>query len=129
MTKLRDLFKCNICGNVVEIVHPGAPALVCCGQPMEKLIAKTEDTGAEKHVPVVEKTEDGIKVTVGSVDHPMEEKHYIKFIEVLTSCKVLRGELDPGKKAEAFFAVKPEKVLEVREYCNLHGLWKTEVNG
>lgn len=127
MTKLHDLFKCNICGNVVEIVHPGAPALVCCGQPMEKLIAKTEDTGGEKHVPVVEKVDDGIRVTVGSVAHPMEENHYIKFIEVITRCKVLRGELDPSKKAEAFFAVNPEKVLEVREYCNLHGLWKTAV--
>jgi superoxide reductase len=126
MTKLRDLYKCNICGNVVEIVHPGAPALVCCGQPMAKLEAKTEDTGTEKHVPVVEPTDDGIKVTIGSVEHPMEEKHYIKFIEVLTHCKVLRVELDPGRKAEAFFAVKPEKVLEVREYCNLHGLWKTK---
>lgn len=128
MTKLRDLFKCNICGNVVEIIHPGAPALVCCGQPMVKLEAKTEDIGNEKHVPVVEAAEDGMKVRVGSVDHPMEEKHYIQFIEVLTGCKVLRAELDPNKKAEAFFAVKPEKVLQVREYCNLHGLWKKEFN-
>lgn len=125
MTNLRELFKCNICGNVVEIVHPGAPALVCCGQPMEKLIAKTEDMGNEKHVPVVEEAEGGITVKVGSVPHPMEEKHYIKFIEVLTVCKVLRAELDPGKPAEAFFAVKPEKVREVREYCNIHGLWTT----
>lgn len=128
MTELRDLFKCNVCGNVVEVVHQGAPALVCCGQPMEKLVAHTEDGGYEKHVPVIEEIEDGIKVTIGSIDHPMEENHYIKFIEVLTRCKVLRAELDPGKKAEAVFCVKPEKVQEVREYCNLHGLWK-KTNG
>lgn len=126
MTNLRDLYKCNICGNVVEIVHPGAPALVCCGQPMDLLVAKSEDTGNEKHVPVVEVVDGGIQVKVGSIDHPMEEKHYIKFIEVLTTCKVHKAELEPGKKAEAFFPVKPEKVLEVREYCNIHGLWKTK---
>lgn len=126
MTNLREVFKCNVCGNVVEIVHTGAPALVCCGQPMEKLIAKTEDAGNEKHVPVVEKAEGGIKVTVGSVPHPMEEKHFIQFIEVLTSDQVLRAELQPGQKPEASFRVDISKVLEVREYCNLHGLWKAK---
>jgi superoxide reductase len=93
---------------------------------MEKLVAKTEDGGYEKHVPVVEVVEDGIRVNVGSVDHPMEENHYIQFIEVLTNCKVLRSELSPGKKPEATFKVNPEKVLEVREYCNIHGLWSTK---
>ena len=116
MTELRDLYKCQICGNVVEIVHPGAPALVCCGQPMEKLIIKTEDTGKEKHVPVIESTEDGVLVKVGSVEHPMEEKHYIKFIEVLTASQVLRAELNIEQKPEAFFRVKPEDVLAAREY-------------
>jgi len=124
MTELRDLYKCQICGNVVEIVHPGAPALVCCGQPMEKLIIKTEDTGKEKHVPVIEATEDGVLVKVGSVEHPMEEKHYIKFIEVLTASQVLRAELNIEQKPEAFFRVKPEDVLAAREYCNIHGLWQ-----
>lgn len=124
MTKLRDLFKCDICGNVVEVVHPGALSLVCCGQPMGKLKAKTEDTGNEKHVPVVESVEGGIKVIVGSIHHPMEEKHYIQFIEVLTADQVLRAELQPAQTPEASFAVQADSVLEVREYCNIHGLWK-----
>ena len=121
MTELRDLYKCQICGNVVEIVHPGAPALVCCGQPMEKLIVKTEDKGQEKHVPVIEATEDGVLVKVGSVEHPMEEKHY------MTDSQVLRAELNIDQKPEAFFQVKPEKVLAAREYCNLHGLWQKDM--
>ncbi|MCK5535124.1 desulfoferrodoxin FeS4 iron-binding domain-containing protein, partial [bacterium] len=90
MTKLRELYRCNICGNVVEITHEGAPALVCCNQPMVKLEAKTEDTGSEKHVPVIEEIDGGTTIKVGSIAHPMEEKHYIKFIEVLTKDKVLR---------------------------------------
>jgi superoxide reductase len=124
MTELRDLYKCNVCGNVVEIVHSGAPALVCCGQPMELLAAKAEDTGREKHVPVVQTTADGLTVTVGSVEHPMEEKHFIQFIEVLTKDQVLRAELHPAQKPQAAFRVNPEEVVEVREFCNLHGLWK-----
>jgi len=127
MTKLRDLYKCNICGNVVEIVHSGAPALVCCGRPMEKMEAKSEDTGNEKHVPVLETVDGGIKVTVGSVQHPMEEKHFIQFIEVLTRDQVLRAELKPGQKSEASFAVDAAKVEGVREYCNIHGLWMAKV--
>lgn len=124
MTNVRELYKCNVCGNVVEIAHPGAPALVCCGKPMEKLEARGEDTGKEKHVPVIEETGAGIVVKVGSVEHPMEEKHSIRFIEVLTKHQVLRAELVPGQKPEAEFSVKRQDVLEVREYCNLHGLWK-----
>ncbi len=126
MTKLRQIYKCNICGNVIEIVHPGAPALVCCGQPMEMLVANTVDASKEKHVPVITSLEDGVKVQVGSVEHPMEEKHFIQFIEVLTAEKVCRAELAPGMKPEAIFPVKKENILEVREYCNLHGLWKAE---
>ncbi|WP_407311318.1 desulfoferrodoxin [Desulfosporosinus sp. SB140] len=124
MTKLRELFKCSVCGNVIEVVHQGASALVCCNQPMEKLEAKGEDTGKEKHVPVMETSGDGILVKVGSVEHPMEEKHSIRFIEVLTKDQVVRAELVPGQKPAAEFSVKAEEVLEVREYCNLHGLWK-----
>lgn len=125
MTKLREIYKCNICGNVVEILHIGAPSLVCCEQPMEKLEAKTVDTGNEKHVPVIEEVTGGIKVIVGSVAHPMEEKHYIQFIEVLTKTHVHRAELQPTQKPEASFVLDPKDVLEVREYCNIHGLWKT----
>lgn len=125
MTKLRDLYKCSICGNVVEIVHPGAPALVCCDKPMDKMEAKTEDKGNEKHVPVVEALPGGgIEVKVGSVEHPMEEKHYIGFIEVLTQDRVMRVELNPGEKPYAKFCTNIENVIEVREYCNIHGLWK-----
>lgn len=127
MTKLRDLYKCSICGNVVEVVHTGAPALVCCEKSMGKLEAKSEDTGNEKHVPVVEPaTGGGISVKVGSVEHPMEEKHFIRFIEVLTKDRVIRAELNPGEKPAAEFCTKPEDVLEVREYCNIHGLWKSK---
>jgi superoxide reductase len=126
MTKLRELYKCSICGNVVEVVHTGAPALVCCGQPMEKMEAKTEDTGNEKHVPVVEESEGGIRVTVGSIEHPMEEKHFIQFIEVLTNDQVLRAELHPGQKPQADFSVNTQDIITVREYCNIHGLWKTK---
>jgi superoxide reductase len=125
LTKLRELYKCSVCGNVVEVVHSGAPALVCCNKPMEKLEAKAEDVGNEKHVPVIEVLSTGIIVKVGSVEHPMEEKHYIKFIEVLTKDQVLRAELEPGQKPSAEFCVRSEDVVEVREYCNLHGLWKT----
>lgn len=124
MTKIRELFKCSVCGNVVEVVHQGAPALVCCNKPMEKLEAKAEDTGKEKHVPVIEASANGIMVKVGSVEHPMEEKHSIRFIEVLTKDQVLRAELEPGQKPVAEFSIKLEEVIEVREYCNLHGLWK-----
>lgn len=124
--KLRDLYKCEICGNVVEVLYAGAQALVCCGQEMEKLEAFIEDVGKEKHVPVVETSSDGIKVKVGSIDHPMEEKHYIAFIEVLTEDCVLRKELKPGGKPEALFRIQKNEVKEVREYCNIHGLWKSK---
>lgn len=134
MTQLRELYRCEICGNVVEITHEGAPALVCCEQPMKKLEAKTEDEGKEKHVPVIEKAETcpcgcgckdcGVVVKVGSDPHPMEDKHYIKFIEVLTKDKVLRAELKPGMEPAAGFCVREEDVTGVREFCNVHMLWK-----
>lgn len=125
MTDLRDIYKCELCGHVVEIINEGEP-LVCCGKPMVKLEAKSKDEGQEKHVPVVEENDCGITVKVGSIEHPMEEKHYIKFIEVLTEGQVLRVELKPGQKPEAeFCCVKPNDILEVREYCTVHNLWKT----
>ena len=124
MTNLRELYVCSICGNVIEVVNTGASSLVCCNKPMSKLEAGTTDASLEKHVPVVESVDGGIKVKVGSVAHPMEEKHYIRFIEVLTKEQVLRAELAPNQAPEALFLVKADEVLEVREYCNLHGLWK-----
>jgi len=124
MTNLRELYVCSICGNVIEVVNTGASALVCCNKPMDKLEAATKDASLEKHVPVVESVDGGIKVKVGSVAHPMEEKHYIVFIEVLTKNQVLRCELAPSQAPEASFMVNSNDVVEVREYCNVHGLWK-----
>jgi len=122
MTKQLEVYKCNLCGNIVEVLHPGVGKLVCCGQPMELLEEKTEDVGREKHVPVIEETEKGIRVKVGSVPHPMEEKHYIEWIEVIANGKVYRKFLKPGEKPEAEFSVSGKVVA--REYCNIHGLWK-----
>ena len=138
MTILREIYRCEVCGNVIEILNEGAPTLVCCGKPMAKLEAKTEDTGAEKHVPVVEDTGKStctcdccgeenvcIKVKVGSVEHPMEEDHYIKFIEVLTKDKVRRAELKPGQKPGAHFCcISKDDIVEIREFCTTHMLWK-----
>ncbi|MCK5491966.1 MAG: desulfoferrodoxin [Candidatus Omnitrophica bacterium] len=126
MTQLRELYRCEICGNVVEIAHQGAPALVCCEQPMIKLEARTEDEGKEKHVPIIEETDNGINVKVGSIEHPMEEKHYIKFIEFLLKDKIMRVELKPGQTPEAKCCALKEDVLEVREFCTIHGLWKNK---
>lgn len=123
MTELKSLYMCSICDNVVEIVNPGAPDLFCCRQQMEKLEAKSVDAGKEKHVPVVEGSNQGIKVTVGSVEHPMEKNHFIRFIEVITKNQVLRAELLPGQIPVAEFNVKLQDVVDVREYCTVHGLW------
>ena len=123
MTNLRELYHCTLCGNVVEVVNTGATSLVCCGKPMEKLVAGSQDASLEKHVPVIETVDGGILVKVGSVAHPMEEKHFIRLIEVLTKDQVLRAELTPGQVPEASFLVKADAVIEVREYCTVHGLW------
>lgn len=124
MTELNQIYKCNICGNIVEVLHTGVGQLVCCGQPMELLKEKTEDVGQEKHVPVIEKTETGIKVKVGSIPHPMEEKHFIEWIEIMTDGKVYRKFLKPGVTPEAEFKINADNI-QAREYCNIHGLWKT----
>ncbi len=123
MTEQMQIYKCNICGNIVEVLHAGVGQLVCCDQPMELLKEKTEDVGQEKHVPVIEKTETGIRVKVGSTSHPMEKEHYIEWIEIIADGRVYRKFLKPGYKPEAHFEIKAEKI-EAREYCNLHGLWK-----
>lgn len=122
--KLRNIYKCNICGNVIEILYEGKPALVCCGEPMVELSPKTEDKGNEKHVPIIEEKGGGVLVKIGAIPHPMEEKHYIQFVEVLTKKKIYRHEFKHGEKPEAEFNVKKSEIVEVREYCNLHGLWK-----
>jgi superoxide reductase len=123
MVEKLQVYKCNICGNIVEVLHGGAGELVCCGEPMELLDEKTADTGKEKHVPVIEKIDGGYKVKVGSVPHPMEEKHYIEWIELLADGKAYRQFLQPGKPAEAVFNIEAADV-SAREHCNVHGLWK-----
>jgi len=117
------VYKCEVCGNIVEVVHAAAGALVCCGKKMTLLEPGTTDAAQEKHVPVVEKTDSGIKVKVGSVAHPMEEKHYIEWIEIITDGRACRLFLKPGDAPEAAFNAKQDAVT-VRAYCNLHRLWQ-----
>ncbi len=123
MTQMKGVYKCEVCGNIVEVLHTGAGALVCCGKEMKYFKENTTDGAKEKHVPVIEKTNDGYLVKVGSIAHPMEDKHYIEWIELIADGVSYRKFLKPGEKPEAFFCVKAEKA-EAREYCNLHGLWK-----
>jgi superoxide reductase len=125
MTAKRELYHCTLCGNVVEVVFKGATPIICCGQDMELLSAKSGDEGKEKHRPVVEATGSGVVVKVGSVEHPMTDQHYIAFIEILTADKVGRAELNPGDKPQAEFTKKQKDIVEVRAYCNVHGLWKS----
>ncbi|MGC9111808.1 MAG: desulfoferrodoxin [candidate division WOR-3 bacterium] len=124
MTEQKQIYKCNVCGNIVEVLHSGKGQLICCGQPMELLMENTVDASKEKHVPVIEQTKTGVKVKIGSIPHPMEEKHYIEWIEIIADGKSYRKFLKPGDKPEAEFEIKAEKI-EAREYCNLHGLWKS----
>ncbi|MFA7061871.1 MAG: desulfoferrodoxin [Pedobacter sp.] len=125
MPKLLEIYKCELCGNIVEIVHGGGAALVCCGKEMTLRAENTVDAAKEKHVPVIELVEGGVKIKVGSVSHPMEEKHYIEWIEIVADGIAYRQFLQPGAVPEAFFAVSA-KTLTAREYCNLHGLWSAQ---
>lgn len=122
MIEMNQIYKCERCGNLLEVVGVGPGQLVCCEQDMKLLEEKTEDQGQEKHVPVVEKTDDGINVKVGAVPHPMEESHFIQWIEVLSGGNVQRKHLSPGSEPQASFRVDDK--FTVREYCNIHGLWK-----
>jgi len=123
MAERLEVYKCEACGNIIEVLHGGAGELVCCGQPMLHLVENTVDAAKEKHVPVIEKVAGGVKVKVGSVPHPMEEKHYIEWIELMVNGKADRQFLNPGQAPEAVFKVE-SKNATAREYCNLHGLWK-----
>ena len=114
MIEQKQIYKCNICGNIVEVLTVGGGELVCCGQPMELLKEKTEDVGQEKHVPVIEKIETGWRIKVGAIPHPMEEKHYIEWIEIIADGRSFRKFLKPGDKPEAEFEIKAEKI-EARE--------------
>jgi superoxide reductase len=127
MAELKKLYRCELCGNIVDVLHVGGGSLVCCGKPMKLVVENTVEASVEKHVPVIEKLEDGLKVKVGSVEHPMEEKHYIEWIELHTGNRVYRKHLNPGDKPEACF-----KLCDccgpyvAKAYCNLHGFWKSE---
>ena len=127
MTNLHEIYKCPVCGNMVEVVHAGAGELVCCGKPMKLLKAGETDGAAEKHVPVLEKTDGGYKVKVGAVPHPSLPEHYIEWIEVIcnTCGAVQRKFLKPGDAPEATFHTCSDD-LTAREYCNLHGLWQSK---
>ena len=108
---------------MVEVIRGGAGSLVCCGKPMELLAENSTDAAQEKHVPVIEKVDGGVKVTVGSVNHPMQDEHFIEWIEIIVDGKAYRQFLNPGDEPVAEFCVSAEKV-SAREYCNVHGLWK-----
>lgn len=123
MTERLQIYKCEVCGNIVEMVHGGAGELVCCGEAMKLMMENTVDAAKEKHVPVVEKIDGGYKVTVGATPHPMEDKHYIEWIELVAGDTAYRQFLKPGGKPEAVFSITATQVT-AREYCNLHGLWK-----
>lgn len=127
MTHLQEIYKCAVCGNMVEVIHAAAGQLICCGQPMKLLKAGETDGAAEKHVPVLEKIEGGYKVKVGSLPHPSLPEHYIEFIEVIcnTCGSVQRQYLKPGQAPEAVFKTCSEDIT-AREYCNLHGLWQSK---
>lgn len=120
MTEKKEIYKCEICGNIVEVLHSGGGELVCCGQPMNPLIENSDDSASkEKHIPIIEAN----KVKVGSVEHPMEEKHYIEWIEATSEeGEITKIFLTPGDKPEAEFHFQ---IVSARAYCNLHGLWKS----
>ena len=124
MTKKLDVYKCEICGNIVEVLHEGKGELVCCGQAMKLNVENTVEASHEKHIPVIEKVDGGIKVKVGSEAHPMLEKHYIEWIEVIVGDKVCRKFLKPDDAPEAIFPISDDNVI-ARAYCNIHGLWKS----
>ncbi|HOS98461.1 MAG TPA: desulfoferrodoxin [Deltaproteobacteria bacterium] len=123
MTSRLQVYKCEVCGNIVEVLHEGKGELVCCGQPMKLFTENTVDAAKEKHVPVIEKTGKGYRVKVGSVAHPMEEKHYIEWVELIADGVAYRRFFKPGDAPEAEFCIDAAQV-SAREYCNLHGLWK-----
>ena len=122
MAERLQVYKCDLCGNIVEVLHGGDGDLVCCGISMKLVDAKTADQGKEKHVPVIEKVAGGFKVKVGSIPHPMEPKHYIEWVEIIADGKAYRQFLEPGQQPEATFAIAAEKIT-AREYCNVHGMW------
>jgi superoxide reductase len=126
MTKMFEVYKCEVCGNITKVVHNSGGLLVCCGKPMILQQEKTADQGKEKHVPIIEKSEKGIMVRVGSIPHPMEEKHYLEWVEVRDGENVYIRGFKPGEKPETEFCCADTDV-KARAYCNVHGLWTNKV--
>lgn len=126
MPKRLEVYKCEICGNIVEVTHSGAGALICCGKNMERMTENTTDAATEKHVPVIEMADGTVTVKVGDVAHPMVAAHYIEWIEILVDDKVYRQYLQAEEPAEATFNITATAVT-ARAYCNLHGLWTAKV--
>ena len=126
MNKLNEIYKCNVCGNMVEMVHASKGKLSFCSVFTQIQASKSADIGLEKHVPLVTITDNGIDIVVGSVEHPMREDHYIEWIEVVTTRGTYRKYLNPGERPSATFRCRG-KATQVREYCNLHGLWKVDI--
>ncbi len=125
MPEIHQIYKCEMCGNIVEVIHGGKGELVCCGKPMKLFKEGAVDAALEKHVPVIEKTANGFKVTIGEAPHPMEEKHYIEWIEATADGRVYKRFLKPGDVPEAEFCIDADRIT-AREYCNIHGLWKKD---
>jgi len=125
MAERLEIYKCEECGNIVEVLHGAGGQLVCCGGPMIGLVEKTAEQSMEKHVPVIEKVEGGVKVSVGSVAHPMEPDHYIELIEVIADGDSHIHYLNPGDAPEAVFNITADKIV-AREHCTKHGLWQGE---
>ncbi|MEI6092795.1 MAG: desulfoferrodoxin [bacterium] len=125
MTKALEIYKCELCGNIVEVVHASGGDLACCGKPMTNMIAGTVDASKEKHIPVVEKKDGAYNIMIGTVAHPMEDKHYIEWVQINSGNKSYREFLKPGQEPKAVFDLASGKIT-AREYCNLHGLWSKE---
>ncbi len=123
MTQQNDVYKCEVCGNIVEVLHAGGGELVCCGAPMVLKKPNYEDAAQEKHVPVIEKSGENITVTIGEIAHPMEAEHFIEWIELVADGRVYRKNLKPGDEPKALFAITAESI-SARAYCNQHGLWE-----
>jgi superoxide reductase len=135
MTQLKQIYKCSVCGNIVEVLHTGVGELVCCGKPMDLMTAKSKEEGTEKHLPVIEelpanvcRDKDGFKIKIGEEEHPMENSHYIEWIEIITADgKSGKKFLKPGDKPEADFYTRI-KVIGARAFCNVHGLWEVKID-
>ncbi len=121
----KEIYKCSVCGNIVEVLFAGGGELVCCGLPMELQQENTMEASLEKHIPIIERTEKGIRIKVGAHPHPMEENHYIEWIEVFDGKRFFKKELKPGDVPEGEFCIEGGKII-ARAYCNIHGLWKAE---